>query len=527
MPGGSRRQPPETGGSILNAGSSGGDGAGPGPPGDGPVDPGPVRNTLLQLASQAAGLVFTGGLTLYLVRALGPSGFGVYALAISIGGLVLYPAGLGLPWSVGRFLADHRDDADQLRAILLLGLKLQAAAAVVASGALFALAGPLAAAFGEARLGWPLRWVALSIVGQAMFGFLTSAVTSVRRVSIALWMAIAESAAETATSAGLVLAGAGVAGASTGRAVGYGLGALAGLYLTGRLIAGLRHGAAAKVSVGARAILRYAGAMLIVDVTWSAIAQIDVLLVGAVLTSAAVGSFGAVLRILVVLSYLGLAVSSGVAPRLSLHGGSPDTRAFVHGIRYLIVIQGLVIAPLLVWARPIVELLLGSGYHSASGILRVLTVQAFVSAPAALISVAVTYLGEARRRVPIVLGTLVLGLPVTYILIRTVGVLGAAIGDDIVQVVYVAAHLWICSRMITLDLRVLARCCLRTLAAAGVMALPLLAMGSQRLSVLGWIAGLVLGSLGYVAVLLVTGELTAGELRSLVVGVRRRLAGPG
>jgi hypothetical protein len=59
------------------------------------------------------------------------------------------------------------------------------------------------------------------------------------------------------------------------------------------------------------------------------------------------------------------------------------------------------------------------------------------------------------------------------------------------------------------------------------MALPLLAMGTQRLSVLGWIAGLVLGSLGYVAVLLVTGELTAGELRSLVVGVRRRLAGPG
>jgi O-antigen/teichoic acid export membrane protein len=494
-----------------------------GPAGGAPADPGVVRNTLLQLTSQVAGLVFTGGLTLYLVRALGPSSYGVYALAISIGGLLLYPAGLGLPWSVGRFLADHREDVNQLRAILLLGVKLQAAASLVASAALFALAGPIADAFGNPQLGWPLRWVALSIVGQAMFGFLTSAVTSVRRVSSALSMALIESATETATSAGLVLAGAGAAGAALGKAAGYGLAAIAGLYLTARLVSGLRPGAPAKVAVGARAIMRYAGAMLIVDVTWGAIAQIDVLLVGAVLTSAAVGSFGAVTRILLVLGSLGLAVSSSVAPRLSLKGGSPDTRAFIQGIRYLLVVQGLVIAPLLVWAQPIVELLLGSRYHSAPAILRVLTVQAFVSSPAALISVAVTYLGEARRRVPIVLGTLILGLIVTYILIRSVGVVGAAIGDDVVQVVYIGAHLWICSRLMTLDLRALGISCLRTLAAAAVMALPMLAFGTQNLSVLGWIAGLTLGTLAYVVVLVVTGELTTGELQSLAGWIRRRL----
>ena len=56
-----------------------------------------VRNTLLQLTSQIAGLVFTGGLTLYLVRALGASGYGVYALAVSIGGLILTRRGWGCP----------------------------------------------------------------------------------------------------------------------------------------------------------------------------------------------------------------------------------------------------------------------------------------------------------------------------------------------------------------------------------------------------------------------------------------------
>jgi O-antigen/teichoic acid export membrane protein len=488
--------------------------------GRGLSDPGAVHNTLLQLASQLAGAVFTGGLTLYLVRALGPSSYGVYALAVSIGGLLLYLAGLGLPWAVGRFLADHRDDMSQLRAIFMVGLKLQLVAALVISAALFAAAGGVADAFGDPHLGWPLRWVAASVTGQAMFAYLISAVTSVRRVAVGLWMAILESATETSGSVAFVVAGAGAAGATVGKALGYSIATVAGLFLTLRLLRGPRSQPPERVRVGLRAITRYAGAMFIVDVTWSAIAQVDVLLIGALLTTTAVGSFSAVLRILVVLGYLGLAVSSGVAPRLSLGGGDPDTKLFAQAIRYLIIVQGLVIAPMLVWADPIVVLLLGHGYRSSPEILRILTIQAFVSSPAALVSVAVTYLGEGRRRLRIVLATLVLGLIVTYVLIRAFGVAGAAIGDDIVQVVYVAAHVWLCSRMVTLDLMLLARSLLRTLLAAGAMAVPLLVIGTKNLSPVQWVAGMALGGLAYLAVLLLTRELTAGELRSVTGRLR-------
>jgi len=486
-------------------------------------DPGVVQNTLLQLASQVAGLVFTGGLTLYLVRTLGPSRYGVYALAVSIGAIALYPAGLGLPWSVGRFLADHREDLAQLRAILLLGVKLQIGAAAVACAALFALAGPIARVVGNGHLVWPLRWMALSILGQAMFGFLVSAVTSVRRVSLALWMAIAESAIEAAASVALVLAGAGASGATAGRFLGYGAGAVLGLVMVNRLLTGLRGAGTVRVFAGVRSLMRYAGAMLIVDVTWSAIAQIDVVLVGALLGVAAAGSLGAVLRILMVLGYLGLAVSSGIAPRLSVAAGAPDVRAFEQGIRYLTIVQGLVIAPMLVWAAPITGLLLGGGYASAPALLRVLTVQAFVSAPAALVSVAVTYLGEARRRVPIVTGTLLVGLLLTYGLIQAVGVLGAAIGDDVVQVVYLTGHVWICTRLLPLNLQLLAVTCARTLAAAAVMAGVLDLIGSGRLAAWQWIAGLGLGGAAYVGVLLATREVTRAELRGASVWVRGRI----
>jgi len=491
---------------------------------EGVPDAGAARNTILQFATQFVGLVFTGALTLYLVRALGPSGYGIYALAISIAGLLLLPAGLGLPTAVGRFLADHRGDLGQVRAILGLGIRLQTPAAALAGVALFAAAGVVANAFGDPELTWPLRWAAIAVAGQTVFSFLTLVGTSVRQARLGLWMALTESAVETVASASLVLAGAGAAGATLGRAIGYGVGAAVGLILTLRMLRRPRGDRLVRSRLSRRTLMRYAGVMFVVDLSFSALSQLDVLLIGALLSSAAVGAFSAVWRILVVLGYLGVAVSGGVAPRVSLGGGTPDTRLFSEGIRYLVIVQGLVIAPMLVWSKPIVALLLGPGYGSSIQVLRVLTVVAFVSAPAALISSAVTYLGEGRRRIVVVLGTLALGFLSIYVLVRAVGLVGAAIGDDVIVVVYVSAHLWICSRLITVDLRRLAWSLLRTLTAAGVMSLPLLAMGVDHLDAVQWIIGLVAGGLAYAAVLLITRELSPDELRSVVARFRSGLS---
>jgi O-antigen/teichoic acid export membrane protein len=258
--------------------------------------------------------------------------------------------------------------------------------------------------------------------------------------------------------------------------------------------------------------------MFAVDLSWSAITQIDLLLIGALLTSVAVGSFGAVLRLLTVLGYLATAVASGVAPRLSLGAGDPDTAAFHQGIRYMIIIQGLFIAPMTIWAKPIAGLLLGHGYRDAAAIMRVLALYTFISAPGALIALTVTYLGEARRRVPIMLATLTVGLAITYVLVRTVGLVGAAIADDLIQIVYVGAHLWICSKLITVDVRRLASSGVKTLIAAGAMALGLVAFGTGHLGGWQWVAGGCLGMGLFCAALLATGEVSVSELR--VVGHR-------
>jgi O-antigen/teichoic acid export membrane protein len=479
-------------------------------------DAGAARNTALQFLTQMAGVVFTGVLTLYLVRALGASGYGRYSLAVAIGALIVLPAGLGLPMSVGRYVADHRADSAQIRAILGLGLRLQVPAAALASLGLFALAGTVARAYGIPALVWPLRWIALAVFGQTLFNFLAYAVTSLRQSGIGLSMAIVESAAETISAIALVLAGAGAAGAAAGKAIGYALGAAGGLLLTSHVLGGLRRNTViTPPKVRPREVIAYAGATFVVDLGYIVIAQLDILLIGFLLTSRAVGSFSAVTRIITVLGYLGVAIARGVAPRLVRGSGAQEARIFGQSLRYLVIAQGLVLAPMIVWAEPIVRLLLGEGYPSSPQIMRILSVMAFASAPATVISLSVTYLGAARRRVGIVLVTLALGLLSTYVLLRVVGLAGAAIADDLVTIAYVAANLWICAQLIDVDVRSHLATLGRTLLAALAMSLVLFAVGTSQLTVAQWILGGAAGLAAYAGTLVLSRELPLAELRAL------------
>ena len=94
-----------------------------------------------------------------------------------------------------------------------------------------------------------------------------------------------------------------------------------------------------------RAIAGYAGALLIIDAVFAALTQIDILLIGAILGTTAVGVFQAPAKLITFLHYPGLALSAGVSPRLSRGGGGPNVDAFQTGIRYLMILQAALVVP--------------------------------------------------------------------------------------------------------------------------------------------------------------------------------------
>jgi O-antigen/teichoic acid export membrane protein len=323
----------------------------------------------------------------------------------------------------------------------------------------------------------------------------------------------------------VVLAG-GAAGAAAGRAVGYGFGLFVAVVLTARAFgkpAFVHRGARA---VGRKRLMKYAGALLVIDAAFALSTQAAPLLIGGFLGAREVGVFQAVARLTVVLQYPGISVANAVTPRLARGDGRmPDVPPFLAALRYIVVFQALLMAPVIVWADPITHLLLGPGYEQSAGVLRALAPFIFTAGIAPIVALGVNYLGEARLRLPISVLDVVLEVGLTALFLPTIGLLGAAYATDIGALLYVPLHLWILKRMIDLPLRPLALALLRSLAAAAAMAGVLLLCGTHRLSVLEWIAGAVGGFAAFAAVLLLTRQLTAAELRAVRDWVARRRRG--
>jgi O-antigen/teichoic acid export membrane protein len=300
------------------------------------------------------------------------------------------------------------------------------------------------------------------------------------------------------------------------------VGGALGAFLLLRLVGPRRPGAR---RLPVKHIAGYAGALLIVDGAFALFSQLDVLLIGAIMSATAAGLFQAPLRLVTFLHYPGLALAAGVAPRLARReGAEPEVDPFVRALRYLLMVQALLTAVAVVWAEPIVEILLGPKYAESAEVLRALGPFIFLAGIAPVISLGVNYLGEARRRVPIAIAAVAINAGIDVALIPEIGIVAGAIGTDVAFALYVPAHFWVARRIIDLPLKGLGVTLVRTLLAGGAAAGVLALFGtSADLSALEIVGGGLAALAIYPAVLLALRELTGAELRQARELLTRRL----
>ena len=481
------------------------------------------RNAAFTLAVKLCGAAFTAILTLYLVRALGPEQFGVFSLAVGVGATVVLLADFGISASAARFIAEHRSDPEALIRVLNDAIKLKLIASTVIAGGLFALAVPISNAFDVPSMVWPLRAVSVVVFAQSLMTLILSTFEALWRVSMSLRVVFTESAVETGASITLVLLGAGAAGAAWGRAAGYVAAVVVGAPLLFRFM-GRPTGTRLSRDGAWRRLAGYASALFVIEGAMTIFARIDTLVIGAYLGPTSVGLFDAPVRLATLLSNGGLAVAGGVAPRMARTAEhEPNVAALATASRYLILAQGLLIAPLLVWATPLTDLLLGAGYEKSAGVLQALTPYVFLSGLAPLVALSVNYLGEAKQRVRVAIAAVSVNVVLDLILIPRIGIVGGAIGSDAAFAIYVPAHYWICRSMTGIELKPLVASTARACLAAAAMAGVLFAIGTAHLSAVQWVAGSLAGGLAYLVVLLVSRELGLAELRGAVRDVARRV----
>jgi O-antigen/teichoic acid export membrane protein len=267
---------------------------------------------------------------------------------------------------------------------------------------------------------------------------------------------------------------------------------------------------------------RFAGALFVIDTAVAAFGYIDILLIGAFLEPRDAGLFSAPAKILTFAGYGGIAFAAGIGPRLSSGSrNSADVSSFRSGLRFLIIVQFLIVAPAVVWATPITHILFGAGYEQSAGVLRGLAPYAVMAGPVPLLALSINYLGEARRRVPLAIGVIAINALVDVLLIPRIGIVAGAIGTDLAYLFFAAGHLRIARSLIDLPLAPLGRTLLCTGIAAAAMSAVLFAFGTESLTLAEAVGGSILGLLAYGLALVVTRELGPPELHAARRAVQR------
>ena len=403
-------------------------------------------NAAAAFAMQAVGILATGVMTLVLVRFLGPHRYGIYALALSVGGIVLLPVDAGVTTATARLLsgAPRRLRAAQ---IVRAGLAVKLAIGISVCIALAAAAPAVADAYGDSRLVWPIRLVAGVVLAQSLFGFAVGCFTAVRMTLNGLLLVTVESIGEAVVVIAATAAGAGAVGAVAGRLAAYGFTAVLGLALLDRRFRIFRRAAQVRRDV-VRSIVGYGFALALVDAAWALFVQIDVILIAAILDSTAAGQFQAPARLLGLVGYPGLALATALGPRVNVDDAASLLRRFRSSLRLLLAFQTLAAIAAATVVPQLIHAALGAKYGEAVPVTRALAPWVLLAGLAPIASNTLDYLGLARARLPFAIGAVAVNALIDVILLPHIGVVAAAIGTDVGIAVFTLGALWLCSRQL-------------------------------------------------------------------------------
>jgi O-antigen/teichoic acid export membrane protein len=479
-----------------------------------------ARNAAFAFVVQILNAVVTAALTLFLVRKLHPTAYGIFGLAAAAAGLALLPADLGVTQAVSRYVAETRRDRKLAARVFASAFTLKLALGGFVCLVLFLGADVVADGYGQSNLAWPIRGFALAMFAQTMMTAACSTFIADGRTSLNLPVYITESGVEAAATVALVLAGGGATGAAFGKAIGFTVAAVLALWLIARRLGARAVSPRTADRDWSLRLLKYGGALVVVDSAYTLFSQIDVLLIGAFLTTAKVGLYAAPIRLIAFLQLPASAIAAGVAPRMPHARSQRDAWPLVTSLRYLALLQGALLAPILVWPDLIVRLLLGRSYDGAAVVLRGLAPYIFLLGFGTLLSVTANYLGQARRRIPIAAVTVLVNLVIDVLLIPRVGIVGGAIGTDVAYAIYAPAHLLLVRSIVPIPMRPLLIGLAQSLVAAGAMAVPLAFLHPS-----GWspqvVLAIVLGLAAYLGALFVLGAVDQDVRDALARGARR------
>lgn len=416
-----------------------------------------VRGVSFISLSQLARMAARGGLVLILTRyLLEPTEYGLLFLALSVLGIVMLFANLGLTKAGARYITEYRETSPELvptvlRKILLYNSVLIAVVCV----ALFLFNERIAALVGEPAIALLLLVGTAFVATKSFHGDAVYFFHGFNRMDGIAAVNVVSSLLLLAAVPGFVLLGYGLEGALAGYALAYGVAAAAGLaVIYRRFYADHDVDAEAKREVRSR-LVRYSAPLTLTMGSNVVNSHVDRILLSVFRGPAAIAFYTLGKQITGFLIVPARSLGFGISPTYGERKANDEMaraadtyeRAFV----YTVAIYAPAAVGIVLVADPTVRLIFGADYAGAVPVLQIFSLFLFVRALDAITNDALDYMGRARARATakgfLTVGNVVLNL----LLVPPFGVVGAAVATVATYTVYVGAELYVIADELPID----------------------------------------------------------------------------
>ena len=379
----------------------------------------------LRVGGAGMGFVFN----VILARLLGAQGAGIYYLALAVTGIGALVSTVGIPDALLKFIAAHatHEEWDKVAEVYRQGVKISTVAAVACTALLVGIAPWLSeSVFGDPALTNPLRIMVLAVLPMTLITLHGMALKSLKRVLTGTFV---EGFGISLISLPLLL----VLGRSlgvSGAVLAYVLAAVAvfvaGVHFWRRATPHLK---GLRGSFETRALLVTSLPMLWIESMDVVVQQAGILLLGVWASTAEVGIYGAIARLVIVITFVFSTVKSVVGPRFAEMYARGDTGGIGVLARntstFLVLFALPVVVPLLIVPEWVLGLF-GPGFAAGGTALAIFAVGHFFRVVLSPSGYLLMMTGHEKLLRNTVVACGALNIVLSVVLIPRYGMVGAA-----------------------------------------------------------------------------------------------------
>lgn len=326
-----------------------------------------VRGVYHLFVGNIASTILLAVTAIYVGRTLGPSAYGLYALALVAPGYLYVATQLGLQSAATRYAAKYSEEGEGKKAVsFIYSLLLFQMLLTLAGMGLVILSSGFVAneLLDRPELEAVIPLAVASTLGQNLFLTASAGFQGLNRMDSSAWLQVAEAAIKLVVSAILLLTGYAVAGAVAGNTVAFIVAGVLGLAMVIRWNGSpLPHGWAQDLRIA----LPYAAPIYVSALVAGFVPLLQSTLMALFLKNSQIGGYGAAVNISALMSLFAYPITTALFPLFSRIGNDEIKlkETYLSTLRYTTILMVPLTMATMALSLPLTAAVYGRSYHFA------------------------------------------------------------------------------------------------------------------------------------------------------------------